>query len=217
MDVLDQVLGPARDLLRRVDATLAGAGAPADHAIWPLLRRVGSLPGDALEFAAGVDVDALVSAADDVRRHAERYVELGEDIEVGEWTGPAASMFAVHWGRLQDHLAGPDGLAERLAATARHFDQLAIWGTALRREVALAVASALTSMEALTLHRAAVQRDGTDAALAAAVIGRVLLEPVAAALPEVEALLDAPAPDELPYRPPSAGAPGSATETRVPL
>src|SRR5688500_462112 len=100
MDVLDRVVAPARDLLRRVDATLAAAGAPADHPIWPLLRRVGSLPGDAFEFAAGFDADALAMAADDVRRYAERYAELGERIEVGEWTGPAAATFAAHWARL---------------------------------------------------------------------------------------------------------------------
>jgi hypothetical protein len=213
MDALDLVLAPARDLLGRVDAALMSTGAPADHAIWPLLRRVGSLPGDALEFTAGLDVAALDAAAHEVRAHADRYAELGTHIEIDEWTGLAAATFAAHSRRLYDHLCAEDGLAGRLLATAAHFARLAAWGAELRREVAFAIVEALTSIEAVTLHR---DRPGTEAALAAATIGMAVLAPVATAVPDAEALLDAASLGELPYRPPASGPVGSPTETSVP-
>jgi hypothetical protein len=213
MDVLDQVLPHARDLLARVDEALIGKGAPVDHPIWPLLRRVGSLPSEAIEFAAGFDVNALDTAAAEIRVRAEQYANLGEDVELDEWTGPAAATFAAHWRRLRDHLGTDEGLVGRLLATAEHLERLAVWGRSLRREVAYAAATALGSMEAVTLHR---QEPGTEAAVAAARIGQVLLAPVADALPHVEALLDVSL-AELQYRPPPATAAGTPTETSVPI
>jgi hypothetical protein len=213
MDELDHVLAPARDLLGRVDAALVSTGAPADHPIWPLLRRVGSLPGDALEFAAGVDGNALRAACDELKAHAERYADLGTRIEIEEWTGPAAATFAAHSHRLHDHLGGEDGLAGRLLATAEHFERLATWGADLRGELAYAIAESLTSTEAVTLHQ---DRPATETSLAAAAIGVAVLAPLAARLPPVEALLDGASLGELPYRPPATGTVGSPTETSVP-
>ena len=46
-DALDHLAGPADALLDRVDRLLATAGAPDGHRIWPLLRRLRVLPGDA--------------------------------------------------------------------------------------------------------------------------------------------------------------------------
>jgi hypothetical protein len=48
MDPFDRLAGPAGDLRRRVGESLAAGGAPEGHPIWPLLRRLRALPGEAL-------------------------------------------------------------------------------------------------------------------------------------------------------------------------
>jgi hypothetical protein len=62
MDALARVEPVARPLLREVDVALATLGAPADHPVWPLLRRLGVTPADAVAFFAEARPDAIRSA-----------------------------------------------------------------------------------------------------------------------------------------------------------
>src|SRR5256885_352929 len=73
MDLLDRVYPVARELLDRVDATLLAGGAPADHPIWPLLRRLGALPGEVVAHLAGGAPGGLTETGDTLRQHADGY------------------------------------------------------------------------------------------------------------------------------------------------
>ena len=77
MDVLDRIHPAASALLDRIDATLIAAGAPPDHPVLPLLRRVGALPGDVVAQLAAVTADPLIAAGDALRRQSEGY-ETGQ-------------------------------------------------------------------------------------------------------------------------------------------
>jgi hypothetical protein len=161
MDTLARVAEPGRDLLARVDAVLAAAGAPDDHPVWPLLRRVGALPGDVLEAFCALAPDQLAAAAERVRARAQTYAEeradLASAVAATEWTGASASAFEQRWAALADHLGGtpaPDApsLAGRLAATASYVDDVAAWMRSARQDLAHEVATALGSREALRLR-----------------------------------------------------------------
>jgi hypothetical protein len=236
MDVLSRIADPGRDLLGRVDATLLAAGAPPEAPIWPLLRRVGALPGDALEFAAGLDAVAMTDAADEFRVAAREFADRGTDlagyVEGGHWTGTGAEAFARVWHGLAAHIgdgASPEqeSLSGRLVAQASYLDSLASWIAELRAELASTLATCLTSAEAVTLHGTEVRGPAHDpapvspaAVAAAAAIGARVLGTVADALRAGHDLYDEWAPwlTELRYRAPADwGASGPASGTRVEL
>jgi len=182
MDTLAWVAEPGRDLLARVDAVLAASGAPADHPIWPLLRRVGALPGDVLEAYCGFAPDRLVAAGERVRVRAETYAEERADLAAAvaatDWTGTAASAFEQRWAALGEHLGGaaaPDApsLAGRLAATASYVDDVAAWMRDARDDLAHEVATALGSQEAVRLR--VDSPGGNGSAVSAATIGVAVL------------------------------------------
>jgi hypothetical protein len=182
MDTLAWVEEPGRDLLARVDAVLAASGAPADHPIWPLLRRVGALPGDVLEAYCALAPDRLVAAGERVRVRAETYAEERADLAAAvgatDWTGPAASAFEQRWAALGEHLGGaaaPDApsLAGRLAATASYVDDVAAWMRGAREDLAHEVATALGSQEAVRLR--VDSPGGNGPAASAATIGAAVL------------------------------------------
>jgi hypothetical protein len=170
MDALDRVAGAGRDLLGRVDAALIAAGAPAGSPIWPLLRRTGALPGEALEFALGLDAEPVLSAAVELRgranEFAEQRAELVEHIGGaqqtapaggGAWQGAGAEAFAAQWQALSAHIgdsAARDqpSLAGRLLSMSAYLEALARWLSGLRGTLAGAVAEALTSAEAVVLR-----------------------------------------------------------------
>jgi len=178
MDTLAWVAEPGRDLLARVDAVLAHAGAPADHPVWPLLRRVGALPGDVLEAFCALAPDGLTAAAERVRVRADTYAEERADLSAAvaatDWTGTSASAFGQRWAALSEHLGGtaaPDApsLSGRLAATASYVDDVAAWMRAARQDLAHEVATALGSREAVRLRLGA--GPGSEAAGASAPAG----------------------------------------------
>jgi hypothetical protein len=211
VDPLDRLAGPVRDLLGRVDGALMATGAPADHPIWALLRRVGALPGEAVAAVADLRPEPLVQAAADLRVIADEYAA----VRVGEpdgWTGPAAEAYAARWRDLARHLGGegPDSMAGRLAATAEYLAETAGWIAVARRELARALAAALGSAEALRLRTAAD-------AVAAAAIGARVLAAVAQAQDRGWTLADrwAGRLDELPYRPSTVDAARVAGTTTV--
>jgi hypothetical protein len=227
MDALDVVLGSGRDLLGRVDATLTAAGAPADSRLWELLRRVGALPGDALEFAAGLDPAPMRAAAEDLRARAVEFTDERSAVErvVADrpWEGSSAGAFGAVWRALADHIgdtvdAGEPTLAGRLSALASFVDGVATWAVTLRGRLAMAVADALASAEAVVLKTAPT--DSTAAADAAAAVGVKVLGPLADAVRSGRDLHDAWTPNlaELTYRgADSPGPRGFSTTTRVDL
>lgn len=228
MDALDVVLGPGRDLLGRVDATLTAAGAPAESPLWELLRRVGALPGDALEFAAGLDPVAMRRAAEDLRARAVEFTDERSAVDRvaadRPWEGSSADAFSAVWRSLADHIgdtvdAGEPTLTGRLAALASYVDGVATWAATLRDRLAMAVADTLTSAEAVVLKTAPT--DGTAAASAAAAVGVKVLGPLADAARTGRDLHDAWTPNlaELAYRGAvgETGPRGLQTTTRVDL
>jgi len=150
MDLLDQIHPASRDLLDRVDATLLAAGAPGDHRIWPLLRRVGALPGEAVGQLAAATPERLAAAAVPLREHADGYRSSVASVPaVAAWRGPAAEGFAAQWSTLSGHLAGDDEtMAGRLLDTARFLDDVGGWLGRARRELAGALAECLGSAQA---------------------------------------------------------------------
>jgi hypothetical protein len=211
MDLLDRVHPVAAELLDRVDASLLARGAPADHPIWPLLRRVGALPGEAVAHLAAVAPDGLTDPADELRRHADGYRARADEVPMpAAWRGPAAEAYTARWSALSAHLAGtgPDSLAGRLADTASYLDDVSAWLTRARRALAGTVAECLGSAEAVTLRTAS----GTAAVVAAATVGAHVLATVAEVVDDGRTIPErwAGRLDELNYRPP-APAPTATT------
>ncbi len=204
MDALDRVEAPARDLVARVDDTLAASGAPAGHRIWPLLRRVGALVGDAVAAIVALAPDPLRGCAADLRQLAGEHVRLRATAgEPGNWTGAAAEAYADRWRDLGGFLGGSaepgeESLAGRLAATAGYLDDVADWMTAARLALAEALAAALCSAEAVALRSPAA----AERSVAAATIGAHVLAVAAGECDRGQAVHDrwAGRLDELPYR-----------------
>lgn len=237
MDALDRVATAGRDLLRRVDAALKATGAPAGDPLWPLLRSVGALPGDAFEFALGLDPEPLLAAAAELRvnaeRYAERQTELAEHLGDRAWQGSGAEAFAAVWRALGAHIgdaraADEPSLTGRLLAVASYLDSVAAWASELRIEVALAVMAGLGSAEAVALRSGAPLTVGNlfdnvagpAVAQAASTIGARVLGVVADRLRAGHDLHDEWAPwlAELPYRSPAdTGGAGFSPVTRVEL
>jgi hypothetical protein len=156
MDSLDQIVGPAAPLLRRVDETLSHAGAPADHRVWTELRRVRLLPGDAVHAVAGLRAADLSAAVPALRADAQACVSVAESLpRPGGWSGPAADAYDAARHHTADHLSGgPDSLDERLEATADLADALADWMGQTRVDLAGTLARALMSAQAVELTTA---------------------------------------------------------------
>jgi hypothetical protein len=187
MDGLERILAPGRELLDRVDAALLAGGAPAGHPIWPLLRRVGALPGDVAGSVAGLQPVVVESAADQLHALAEAYSR--RHAAVGgpeEWTGAAAEAFGARWGQLGAYLgadadADEASLSGRLAASAAYLEDVASWMRSARAAMAVALATVLGSAEALQLRagRSVAGSLSADALVAAAAIGVRILDAAA--------------------------------------
>jgi hypothetical protein len=230
MDVLDRVAEPGRELLSRVDTMLAAGGAPADHPVWPLLRRVGALPGDVLDAFCALAPERVTAAGDAVRARAGAYVEERADLAAAvaatTWEGDSAAAFGQRWEALGGHLGGdvaPDapGLAGRLAATASYLDDVAGWMRSARRDLAHEVATALGSMEAVRVRAPSPGApDRPDrAGPAAATIGAVVLAVADRQAGAAEEVLErwAGRLTDLPFRPATdpIGRTGTATRAAV--
>jgi hypothetical protein len=174
MDALDQVAVPARELLRRVDATLGRVGAPDDHPVWPLLRRLGVLPGAALGVITELRPAPLATIGPSLRALAKEYGEVSVIIpDESSWQGAAAEAFTAQWAALAAHMAGGTGgpsagggaasrggapggssgddLAARLSATAGYIEAVASWVNRMRLALADTLADALASAEAVAI------------------------------------------------------------------
>ncbi|RIV36996.1 hypothetical protein [Micromonospora radicis] len=183
MDALDRLAEPGLDLLRRVD-TLLAAGAPEGHRVWPLLRRMQVLPGDALHSFLDLRPGPLVGAGQAVRRHVHGYDHACAALtDPALWSGPAASAYGQSRTLLLRHLdEGPESLVGRLEATAGYADALADWVEGSRLAVARALADVIGSAEAVAVVTAtsatdAVSHSGPSSpgsAAAAEIAARVL-------------------------------------------
>ena len=229
MDALDRLAGIGTDLLHRVDAALVAGGAPAGDPLWPLLRLVGALPGDALEFGLKLTPGSLRVAASQLRADADRFARrrdrLAADLgpAAGGWEGSGAEAFKARWQSLAAHIGDggdPATVTGRLRATASYADALADWSEGLRTELAEAVARIAGSVEAVTIRG---MTDGPPSAAvleAAARIGVRVLRPVADAFGAARELEQRWSPDlaELRYTEPGAAPTGAvAPITRVAL
>ena len=128
MDALDRLAEPGLDLLRRVD-TLIAAGVPEGHRVWPLLRRMQVLPGDAVRSFLDLHPAPLASAGHAVRRLVRGYDDVSAALTDSVlWSGPAATAYGQQRAALLRHLdEGPDSLVGRLESTAGYADALADW------------------------------------------------------------------------------------------
>ncbi|HEY3011068.1 MAG TPA: hypothetical protein VGJ63_23850 [Micromonosporaceae bacterium] len=170
MDALDRLTGPANDLLVLVDRALARSGAPDAHPVWPLLRRVGALPGAAVSAIADLRPAPLAAAVPSLRTLAQGYADASAAVTVGGsvaaarsgvsglavdsdgWQGGAAEVFAARWSALSAHLVGGvDSMYARLEATAAYADSIASWMSRTRGAVAETLARVLTSAEAVAM------------------------------------------------------------------
>lgn len=214
--MLDRVAAPAADLLGRVDVVLASAGAPADHPLWPLLRRLRALPGDAVGAIAATTSAPLAAAGSVLRATPDGYVRRGASLpDSGHWHGAAADSFAAQWTALRAHLVGD--LADRAAATVSYVDALAGWLDDLRAALARTLAVVLGSAEAARVRTASVL--SPEVSLAAADIAVRVLETLAVASDRGEEIMAewAPRLAEGVYRAPTGSPPDLDSTTRVQL
>lgn len=157
-DPLDHLAEVAHELLTGVDATLGRAGASQDHPIWPLLRRLGTLPGAAVDAVAALRPAPLAAAGTALRELAVTYAELGATVpehltgrdqpgapngpgtptEPGgpaepAWQGASAEAFADWWTALAAYLTGkPHGSDAGGAGQPGHADDVGGEGLAGR-------------------------------------------------------------------------------------
>jgi hypothetical protein len=190
MDALARLEPVARPLLRAVDSALDQLGAPPEHGVWALLRRVGASPGDAVTFISGMQPDRLGPVAASLRERAAGYdsAALPRDVR---WRGRAGASYAVRADALDAHLRanGSGSLVGRLRATAGYLDDVADWQRRSRDRVARALGEVLTSTQALTMTRhlsggGPSYLSSGQAVLASADIGARLLAEAVAALDE---------------------------------
>ncbi|MFG1605525.1 hypothetical protein [Actinoplanes sp. NPDC049265] len=199
-DRLDVVLETAAPLLKRAGDVLAAAGAPADHAVWPSLRRVRLLPWDAVQAVAALRPYDLADAGPELRLDARDCAGLAETLPApGIWSGAAADAYETSRRRMVRHLSGgEESLDGRLSATAALADELAAWMARARAELAVALAEVLTSVEALPLaaqaHSSAVDPADTSEAEAAAQVAARVLDAVAAVYEDAADLMAAAEP-----------------------
>ncbi len=191
MDRLDHLLTAAEPLLARVDQVLSAAGAPPGHDVWPELRRVRLLPGDAARAVAALHPSALADAVPELRAQARVCADTAGTLPMATtWTGSAAEAYESARRRTAEQLnLGPESLSHRMAATADLADALTDWMTRTRVDLAGTLAGVLTSAEALTLATGAgfPQPDETRAA---ADVAAVLLRSVGDSYDQAEDLLD---------------------------
>lgn len=222
-DALDRLATPAAELLSRVDQLLAAAGAPATHAIWPLLRRLRALPGDTVAAVVALRPEPFAAGGDSLRGLLPGYVAAQAELTAEvDWQGAAGTAFEAHRNSLAAQLAeGPQSVHGRVTAAAEYASALADWVSRTRLTLARTLAEVLGSAEAVSVVSALVSTatpavparpavpapPALPAQRAAAEIGARVLASVVAAYDEAEELLARwrPVLAEVPYRPPADG------------
>jgi len=156
MDALARLYPVAHQLLAQVDLALATLGAPAEHPVWNLLRRLGATPGDVVGHLAGLRPEPLREAALALHAEAETYRSIEVPVEVA-WSGAAAEVYRAHAAALAVHLGRADAVAAdasmigRLAAMAAYAEQAADWVQDARDRMARALADVFSSTQAVQL------------------------------------------------------------------
>ncbi|SCG46469.1 hypothetical protein [Micromonospora inositola] len=220
MDALDRLAEPGLDLLARVD-TLVAAGVPEGHRLWPLLRRMQVLPGDAVREFLDLHPAPLATAGHAVRRLVRAYDDACATLtDPVAWSGPAASGYDEARGALLRHLdEGPESLVGRLESTAGYADALADWVEGSRLALARALADVLRSAEAVTVLAATRSPGdaGNAGAYAAAEIGARVLTVLGVAYDGAETLLRqwSPSLAETTWRERTVAAPRYGGTTRI--
>jgi hypothetical protein len=190
MDRLDHLLDTAGPLLALVDRVLSTVGAPEGHPVWPELRRVRLLPGDAARVVGALYPEAILDSVPELRADAQAYAALADALPLaGGWEGEAADEYERARRRTAEHLnGGPDSLGHRMAATADLADALTSWMARARGDLAAILAVALTSAEAVDLTAGGLPPD--EEARLAADLAAPLLRTVADSYDRGEALID---------------------------
>ncbi|MFC0507628.1 hypothetical protein [Micromonospora costi] len=225
MDALDRLAEPGLDLLRRVD-TLLAAGAPEGHRVWPLLRRMQVLPGEAVRAFLDLRPEPLAGAGHTVRRLVRGYDDVSATLaDPVLWSGPGAEAYGQTRTALLHHLdEGPESLVGRLESTAGYADALADWVEGSRLALARALADVLRSAEAVAVVAATSLPAGGASRPAsggprveAAEIAARVLAVLCVAYDGAETLVRqwAPSLAESPWRPAVAGRTRYDTGTRV--
>ncbi|MGK5737312.1 hypothetical protein [Micromonospora sp. URMC 103] len=225
MDALDRLAEPGLDLLRRVD-TLLAAGAPEGHRVWPLLRRMQVLPGEAVRTFLDLRPEPLAGAGHDVRRLVRGYDDASAALaDPMLWAGPAAEAYGQTRAALLHHLdEGPESLVGRLESTAGYADALADWVEGSRLALARALADVLRSAEAVAVVAATAIPTGAASRptsggprVEAAEIAARVLATLSVAYDGAETLVRQWAPSlvESTWRPAAAGPARYDTNTRV--
>ncbi|MEV1328258.1 hypothetical protein AB0J20_01625 [Micromonospora costi] len=225
MDALDRLAEPGLDLLRRVD-TLLAAGAPEGHRVWPLLRRMQVLPGEAVRAFLDLRPEPLAGAGHTVRRLVRGYDDVSATLaDPVLWSGPGAEAYGQTRTALLHHLdEGPESLVGRLESTAGYADALADWVEGSRLALARALADVLRSAEAVAVVAAtSLPAGGASRPVSggprveAAEIAARVLAVLCVAYDGAETLVRqwAPSLAESPWRPAVAGRARYDTGTRV--
>ncbi|MFC7243458.1 hypothetical protein ACFQO7_13320 [Catellatospora aurea] len=224
MDALRHLQANTAGLLAQVDESLARWGAPEQHPVWPLLRRTGALPGDAVAGLAGWSPESWRQQAAALRGHAEAVAVVGDDLDrLPSWEGRAGDAFAAARQRIGGDAAS---WAARLRADAAFHEELADVLTAGRAAVARELARVAGSAEAVALvtdvdlpaagGESASGPVPTVRAQAAATIAAALLAAVDTLLTELDEL-SARGPVVVETRVVAADIPSTATTLRVEL
>ncbi|MEV4533221.1 hypothetical protein AB0J82_05250 [Asanoa sp. NPDC049518] len=181
-DALDHLTRPAGHLLARVDDLLTRFGAADDDPVWPLLRRVRALPGEAVAaLVSTLRAEPIAEAGAAVRARTTTYDEARVAVSAPvAWEGPAGDAFSAHAARLAADLTAA---TDALGATARLADEVADWVARTRASLAAVLADVLTSGEAV-----AVVLGTSDASRAAVTIATRVLTALDAAGADAETI-----------------------------
>jgi hypothetical protein len=180
MDLLDRVRPVAEDLLGRVDAALHGFGAPPEHPVWSLMRRVGATPADAFAHVASLAPEPLREAGEALRRTAAGWPALVAALPAAvDSQGIAAQAYADARPAIATDL---DALVDGMDATARYVGEVADWMAGARRALAREAATCLGSRQALVLRSYTPGTAGHGVSVAAADLGARILAMIAASL-----------------------------------
>jgi uncharacterized protein YukE len=176
MDRLDHLLDTASPLLDLIDRVLSTVGAPEGHPVWPELRRVRLLPGDAARAVGALYPEAILDAVPELRADAQAYAAVADALPLaGAWEGEAADAYEQARRRTAEHLnGGPDSLGHRMAATADLADALTNWMARARGDLAAILVAVLASTEAVALTTADSLPPDEEARLAADLAAPVL-------------------------------------------